>query len=124
MLELDKLFRDAVGLKLGYLINKNGIKVDSYMSQIKKRQKAISVDVVENGVKLEDVIFQHGYRLEHIFFNGFGLNAEEGKGVFAYDFDLSETLSALNSISFKGKLIISAGSRGDAALELISQKAR
>lgn len=32
MLELDKLFRDAVGLKLGYLINKNGIKVDSYMS--------------------------------------------------------------------------------------------
>ncbi len=53
MLQLDKLFEEAVGLKTAYLINAQAIKVPKYLEEIKKRYKAVSADVALNGKSLE-----------------------------------------------------------------------
>lgn len=72
MLELDKLFVDAVGLKISYLINKNSVGSVQMMEGVKKRDKAISADVVQAGAKLHQLIFDQGYKLEHLFLDGIG----------------------------------------------------
>lgn len=51
ILELDKLFESAVGLKIGYLIDGNSCTNAEYLEQLKKREKAVSADVVAHGAK-------------------------------------------------------------------------
>ena len=51
ILELDKLFESAVGLKIGYLIDGNSYNNAEYLEQLKKREKAVSADVVAQGAK-------------------------------------------------------------------------
>jgi hypothetical protein len=63
MLELDKLFEDGVGLKTAYLINAEALSKPAYLSEIKKRAKAVSADVTLTGQSLANVVFDHGHRL-------------------------------------------------------------
>ena len=42
-----------MGLKISYLIEQKSLLSSEFMNEIKKRQKAISADVVSSGAKLE-----------------------------------------------------------------------
>jgi hypothetical protein len=63
ILELDKLFSDAVGLKISYMIDANSFENGEYLEQLKSRDKAISADVVSKGSKFEELIYSNGYKL-------------------------------------------------------------
>jgi hypothetical protein len=63
ILELDKLFSDAVGLKVSYMIDASSFESAEYIEQIKSRDKAVSADVVSSGCKFEELIYNNGYKL-------------------------------------------------------------
>ena len=99
-MQIDKLFQQAVGLKISYLINSNAIEQPLYISELTKRFKAVSSDVVIQGSKLADVVFEHGHRLEHVFYSSpFRKDVPQA--------DMEQVLAAMLAVDFKGKLILS-----------------
>lgn len=61
------------------------------------------------------MIFNNGYKLEHVFLDGIGHN-EVSDGIFANKFDLKNVLEALTLIDFKGKIVLPSGKRFEPAL--------
>ena len=58
---------------MSYLIDANSYSNVEYIEQLKKRDKAVSADIVSKGAVLEEVIYNNGYKLEHIFLDGTSL---------------------------------------------------
>jgi hypothetical protein len=42
-----------------------------YIAQLKRRHKAVCANIAKTTTNIEEVIFNHGYKLEHIFLNSF-----------------------------------------------------
>lgn len=125
ILELDKLFESAVGLKIGYLIDGNSYSNAEYLEQLKKREKAVSADVVSQGAKFEEIIYNNGYKLEHIFLDGTAISSSsQTTSPFSYDYNIKAVIEVLSLIDFKGKLILPSGPRHDPALSLVTQTAK
>jgi hypothetical protein len=91
-----------VGLKTAYLINGDSLLQPEYLEAVSKRFKAVSADVATRNNKLADVVFDHGYRLEHVFYS-WPLSQDVPVP------DLEQVLSAMLAVDFKGKLILSSG---------------
>lgn len=77
---------------MSYLIDANSYNNVDYLQQLKKRDKAVSADIVSKGAVLEDVIYQNGYKLEHIFLDGTSL---EGHAQESYPFKYKYNLRAV-----------------------------
>lgn len=95
---------------MSYLIDANSYSNVEYISQLKKRDKAVSADIVSKGAVLEEVIFNNGYKLEHIFLDGTSLEANDPTAYpFKYKYNLRAVIEALSLIDFKGKLVLPGG---------------
>lgn len=110
---------------MGYLIDASSVESKEYVSELKKRDKAISADVVQKGVQLEELIFNNGYKLEHIFLDGTSLTPPSATGSpFRYNYNLKAIFEALSLVDFKGKLVLPSGDRFDPAVEHITAVAK
>lgn len=62
----------------------------------------MSSDVALGGKQLADMVFEHGYRLEHVFYSSpFFKNVPRP--------DIEQVLSAMLAVDYKGKLVIGYG---------------
>ena len=105
MVEIEKLMEDGLGLNISYMISKKSYNLD-WIQLIKKKRKAIHSNILEIGQKFEEVVYDNGYQIEHIFLNGCKDGEQTDSLRETNSFSPNELVAVLSMINFKGKIVL------------------
>lgn len=119
MKEVQKMIEVGLELNYAYMISENNYECSEWVKILNKKRKAIHsstfiniLDIVlrQQKNKFEEIAFNEGYKLEHVFLEGYRKNGEKievcEKLEDSTEYSVQELANVLRMIDFNGKIVL------------------